>query len=631
MENLIGMEIGNYRVDALIGEGGMGTVYRGVEISLDRPVAIKVLNDDLARNPEVVERFRSEARAQANLNHTNIATLYTFLQHNGNAMMVMEYLEGETFQQMVDRRGPINANEAVPLFKQALLGIGAAHRMGIVHRDIKPANLMLTKAGLVKVMDFGIARVMSERRLTRTGVQVGTVFYMSPEQVRGGRVDVRSDIYSLGVTLYELLTAHVPFAGDSDFQILTDHVNTPPPLPTHFYPYIPKGVEKIVLKALEKNPDDRFQSVEEFGAALEHPERWENYDAHPGRQEAAGQAGAVVAPGPPALPPPIQAASPQPVPPAAPKPARPPFPKWLIPVAAAAMLVVLGGGGFLAYKFWPRPPKPPVAVVVSNGGSKGVTPGQGDDSLHPLSTGQTAQGGTNPLGAPTPSPIAQQTPPARNATPGRNDSAHRVRPAAPSEPYQTPQVQQPVPQPTPAAPIAPPAPVVQQVAIPASTQLTLRTIGPIDGDAAQPGRTFAASVDAAVMVNGKIVVPRHADAVLRLVEAKKAGRFHGAAKLVLTLDSFTVGGRRYSVSVTPVDVAGGGRGGRTGKFAVVGGAVGAVVGGVVHGGKGALAGAGIGGGAGAGAAGLTGERGLTLPAESRLTFQLAAPVTVTVQ
>jgi serine/threonine-protein kinase len=268
---MIGTQIGNYQVVEKIGEGGMGVVYRGVDVTLDRPVAIKVLSQELVGTPALVERFRAEARAQANLNHTNIATLYTFMQVDGVCVMVMELLEGETFDQIIRRRGVIPAEEAVPLFRQALMGIGFAHRMGIVHRDIKPSNIMLTKSGIVKVMDFGIAKVLGGQRLTRTGTRMGTVAYMSPEQIRNMPVDIRSDIYSLGATLYEMFTAHLPFESESDFQVMSDHVNTMPPPPTRYYPYIAPGFEQCVLKALAKNPDQRFQTVEEFGAGLEHP------------------------------------------------------------------------------------------------------------------------------------------------------------------------------------------------------------------------------------------------------------------------------------------------------------------------------------------------------------------------
>ena len=308
---MIDTTIGNFRIDELLGEGGMGVVYRGTDLSLDRTVAIKVLNSDLSRSPELVQRFRSEARAQANLNHVNLATLYTFLVHEGRAMMVMEFIQGETIDHMINRRGPIPSQEAIPIFKQALLGLGYAHRSGVIHRDIKPSNIMLNTQGIVKVMDFGIAKVMGNRGMTRTGTQLGTPYYMPPEVVMNNPVDIRSDVYSLGVTLYEMLSAHVPFPGETDYQILSAHVNTPPPPPTRYYPYIPSGIQNAVLKALEKNPDHRFQSVEEFGAALE---RSEDFSYAPQGLSVATSA-ATAAPSTLAPPPPLAAPySPPPLP-----------------------------------------------------------------------------------------------------------------------------------------------------------------------------------------------------------------------------------------------------------------------------------------------------------------------------
>src|SRR6202171_4787994 len=307
---MIDTVIGNFRIDEPLGEGGMGVVYRGTDLSLDRVVAIKVLNSDLSRSPDLVQRFRAEARAQANLNHVNLATLYTFLVHEGRAMMVMEFIQGETIDHMINRRGPIPSQDAVPIFRQALLGIGYAHRSGVIHRDIKPSNIMLNNQGIVKVMDFGIAKVMGNRGLTRTGAQLGTPFYMSPEVIMNNPVDIRSDIYSLGITLYEMLSAHLPFPGDTDFHILTAHVNTPPPPPSRFYPYIPSGIQNAVLKAIEKNPDHRFQSVEEFGAALEHTQ---DFTYATGVSVAASAA--IAAPTALAPPPPLAAPfSPPPLP-----------------------------------------------------------------------------------------------------------------------------------------------------------------------------------------------------------------------------------------------------------------------------------------------------------------------------
>ena len=271
---MIGTQILNFQILEKLGEGGMGVVYKGVDTGLDRIVAIKVLSPEYASNPEIVERFRSEAKAQATMNHTNIATLFAFLQFEGRCLIVMEYMEGETVEQLILRRGLIPPADAVILFKQALLGIGYAHHAGIVHRDIKPSNMMVTHSGIVKVMDFGIAKNLAAgaQKKTRTGMTMGTAAYMSPEQILNRDVDFRSDIYSLGVTLYQILTAHLPFEDPSDFQLMSDHVKTPPPPPTTYYPYIPKGIEQCVLKALAKDPAERFQTVERFGAALEHPD-----------------------------------------------------------------------------------------------------------------------------------------------------------------------------------------------------------------------------------------------------------------------------------------------------------------------------------------------------------------------
>jgi len=264
-----GTQIASYRVLEKLGEGGMGVVYKALDTALDRTVAIKVLGSSLSGNPDLVERFRTEAKAQANLNHTNLATLYAFLMQDGEAYMVMEFVDGETVEHMIRRRGPIPAAEAVPLFKQALLGIGHAHQAGIIHRDIKPANLMVNRSGIVKVMDFGIAKVSGARGLTKTGTRLGTGWYMSPEQVLNKPIDTRSDIYSLGVTLYQMLTAHLPFETGSEFEIMSAQVSTMPPPPTRFYSRISRSVEYAVLKALEKVPANRFQTVEEFAAAFD--------------------------------------------------------------------------------------------------------------------------------------------------------------------------------------------------------------------------------------------------------------------------------------------------------------------------------------------------------------------------
>src|SRR5215472_14681113 len=373
---MIGSQIGSYRIVEKLGEGGMGIVYKAVDTSLDRVVAVKSLSAELAKNPDLEQRFRAEAKAQANLNHTNIATLFAFFVQEGTAWMVMEYIEGETFHDMIQRRGPIPAQEAVPLFKQALLGIGYAHRMGIVHRDIKPSNIMVKRDGIVKVMDFGIAKVMGNRGMTRTGTQMGTAYYMSPEQVVNKGVDIRSDIYSLGVTLYEMLTANVPFTGDTDFEVMQAHMQTAPPLPTRFYPYIPRGVENAVLRAIAKSKDQRFQTVEEFGAALEHPE---DYRAPLVSAVAAGpplagatrleaptatmmpQAGPGSNPGVTMTMPPAPAVTP---PPPAPKPSLLASRNAKIIAAAGCAVAALAIVGFLMR---PKPQPTPAPLTLSQG------------------------------------------------------------------------------------------------------------------------------------------------------------------------------------------------------------------------------------------------------------------------
>jgi serine/threonine-protein kinase len=265
---MIGSIVGSYRITEKIGEGGMGAVFKGVDMMLEREVAIKMLRPELASQPQVVERFRTEAVTLAKLNHPNIATLYSFMRQGDDFFMVMEFVRGESLDDFIRRTGAMPCERAVMLFCQALEGMDHAHKLGIIHRDIKPANMMLTETGSIKVMDFGIARVLGTARMTKQGMVVGTIEYMSPEQVRGQESDARSDIYSLGILLYEMLTGRVPFHSESEFELMKAQIEEAPTPPRAFAAQIPLQVEQAIMRSLAKRPEARYQTVGEFRAVL---------------------------------------------------------------------------------------------------------------------------------------------------------------------------------------------------------------------------------------------------------------------------------------------------------------------------------------------------------------------------
>jgi serine/threonine protein kinase len=346
---MIGERVGNHKILTKIGQGGMGTVFQGEDTTLGRKVAIKILNPNLLeKGGKELERFEAEAKVQASLNHPNIVTLYQFEPYRDSYCMVMEYVEGKTLSEVIKSSGPLPAHIVVNLSKQVLDGLGAAHRLGVVHRDLKPSNVMITGDGVAKVMDFGIAKVEGGKRLTESGALVGTVYYMSPEQVRGEKVDARSDVYSFGIIMFEMLTGRVPFKEDSDFSIMIHHVQTPAPPPTQLLPDIPSALEDIVLRCLNKDPATRFQSAGEIVAALEAFEEQERalgrsqmyskrylaeWIASP-RKEAPGSP----APPPLPMPQPVVQGRP-PLPPPIPRPAIP-AKKSLAPLLILLVLVV---------------------------------------------------------------------------------------------------------------------------------------------------------------------------------------------------------------------------------------------------------------------------------------------------
>jgi cell division protein FtsB len=260
--------IGDYEILGLLGAGGMGRVYKVRNVITDRIEAMKVLLPEISGQEEVAARFLREIKVLAALNHPNIATLHTALTIDNQLLMIMEYVEGLALSAVL-ARGPIPPAEALTYIDQLLDALSFAHHRHVIHRDIKPANMMLTPDGTVKLMDFGIARTEDETSLlTAPGSTLGSINYMSPEQVKGEKTDERSDLYSLGISLYELVTASRPFVGDTSYAMMAAHVNQPPRPPIELQPDMPPGLNQIILTSIAKSPADRFQTADAFRHAV---------------------------------------------------------------------------------------------------------------------------------------------------------------------------------------------------------------------------------------------------------------------------------------------------------------------------------------------------------------------------
>jgi tRNA A-37 threonylcarbamoyl transferase component Bud32 len=271
-QKLEGMNLGKYQLRAQLGHGGMASVYRAYHPQLDRFVAVKVLRGELVDDPEFLARFQREAKIVAALRHANVVQVYDADMQDDIYYMVMELLEGDTLKARLHdyhaREEQMPAGEVVRVILDVLDGLAYAHSEGMVHRDLKPANVMLTKRGQAVITDFGIAQMVGATRYTMSGALMGTLNYMAPEQGMQNQSDVRSDLYSLGIVLYEMLTGKPPFDADTPLAILMKHVNEPLPIPPTTGVVIPEAFERVLLKVLSKNPDDRYQTAEEMAQAI---------------------------------------------------------------------------------------------------------------------------------------------------------------------------------------------------------------------------------------------------------------------------------------------------------------------------------------------------------------------------
>src|SRR5437764_2711679 len=261
---------GRYEIVQHIARGGMAEVFLARDLLLDRPVALKVLFPEFAADRSFVERFRREARAAANLNHPNIVSIYDWGEEEGTYFIVMEYVEGRTLRQVIREDGPLPPRRAAEIGADMAAAVGFAHKNGVIHRDLKPGNVLISSNGQVKVTDFGIARAASnaQEALTQTGAVMGTATYFSPEQAQGRPIDFRSDVYAMGIVLYEMVVGRPPFYNENPVAVAYQHVRERPIPPRQHNPKIPVPFEAIVLKSLAKNPVNRYASAEELRAEL---------------------------------------------------------------------------------------------------------------------------------------------------------------------------------------------------------------------------------------------------------------------------------------------------------------------------------------------------------------------------
>ncbi len=483
MTDLTGQTIGKYRIVAQLGRGGMAQVYKAYQPGLDRYVALKVLRSHLADDRDFIGRFEREAAAVARLRHPNIVQVYDFDVEGDQYYMVMEYVEGPTLKAELKERSIhgqfFTLPETARIFDALVSAIDYAHSRGMVHRDLKPANIMFTNDGQAVLTDFGIARMMGDTDITVTGQIMGTPAYMSPEQGQGERGDERSDIYSLGVILYEMVTGRVPFEADTPFAIIMKHIGDPLPPPSAINPLVMEAVEQVICRALRKDPDDRYQTASEMAQALR-----QGVGVTP-EQKLATMPITTIAPTPRIQELPVEVPSdvtpdrdkvlaPHPtqidsvagtgaVPQAAPAPARTPAPRpvtWW-PISGLPILPLAIGAGAIVVV---------CLIVLAVIGIRALVPGEPTGvAVNVIPTAHTvtlpAQSVDSPA-PPTTVPTSTDTPPAPTSTPLVAVVTHTSLPAS-STPRPMPATHAPSP--------APPTPTLTPTLTPSPTEVATPT------------------------------------------------------------------------------------------------------------------------------------------------------------
>ena len=443
-----------YEITQRIGEGNFAETFLATDTALGRQVAIKILRDQYARDPRVAARFEREARAAASVTHPNVVDVFDYGRDGDTLYIVMEWVNGTDLKDYIRRHGPLPVAEATRLMREILAGLGAIHAAGIIHRDVKSQNVLISRSGIAKLTDFGIARGSVDSGLTDTGMALGTAAYMAPEQATGAPLTPAADIYAAGVILFEMLTARLPFPGDNPVQVMYQHVNDPPVLPRSIIAAIPPALELVIMRALAKDPTARFASADAMAQALTDPPD----PTQATRIMAAASTPTLVTPrlrpgdgGPP--PPRRRMLAPQPS-----------GPGWPL-VLAAALLILLGLGGLFL-------------LAARGGGAPTPTPTLGAVVESAATPSPTATSTPTPTPTPTPVPTATPTP---TATPV---------PTATPTPTPVPATPTPIP-PTPTATLPPNLP---QAGVPLNPAL-IRPFVANDQQVAINGNAFVGAFD----------------------------------------------------------------------------------------------------------------------------------------